>query len=233
MKLNEFSKEVHENAKAHGWWETDRSFAECIVLIHSEWSEALEEARAGRPMVWYGCDFVYPSNISGCVCEPGGENSPIACPYNADGTHVDTFHPEEIGKHPRKHDCPFKDDKPEGIAVELMDGVIRILDLYGRYQHRFMYGTVKLLSAATSQANPNLRKSTTLAEILEYTHFLTAQAGSAMLATKDPHIAMKPLEACVGIALWYVQQQGLDPEKLLIEKHEYNKTRPYKHGKQF
>lgn len=209
MKLNEFSKEVHENAKAHGWWETDRSFAECIVLIHSEWSEALEEARAGRPMVWHGCT----ANENTHPCE--------VCPDCAEKYCLN------------EHDCPNYDRKPEGIAVELMDGVIRILDLYGRYQHRFMYGTVKLLSAATSQANPNLRKSTALAEILEYTHFLTAQAGSAMLATKDPHVALKPLEACVGIALWYVQQHGLDPEKLLIEKHLYNKTRPYKHGKQF
>ena len=33
MKLNDFLKEVHENAVAHGWWETDRSIAEIIVLI--------------------------------------------------------------------------------------------------------------------------------------------------------------------------------------------------------
>lgn len=209
MKLNEFSKEVHENAKAHGWWDTDRSFAECICLIHSEWSEALEEARAGRPMVWHGC------------------------------TANETFHPCEICEdcsqkvENNEHDCSFYDRKPEGIAVEIIDGVIRILDLYGRYQHRFMFGTVKLLTASTNQANPNLRKNTTLVEILEYAHFLTAQAGSAMIAIKDVHTALKPLEACVGITLLWVQQQGLDPEKLLIEKHEYNKARPYKHGKKF
>lgn len=42
MDLNEFAKEVHANAVAHGWWETERDPAEIIALIHSEWSEALE-----------------------------------------------------------------------------------------------------------------------------------------------------------------------------------------------
>lgn len=42
MTVNEFAKEVHENAVAHGWWETARSFPEVAALIHSEVSEALK-----------------------------------------------------------------------------------------------------------------------------------------------------------------------------------------------
>ena len=52
MIINEFVQEVHQNAVAHGWWETERDPAEIIALIHSEWSEALENtAQAGR---WCG-----------------------------------------------------------------------------------------------------------------------------------------------------------------------------------
>ena len=40
---------IHQNAKDHGWWESDRADAELIALEHSELSEALEAMRHGNP----------------------------------------------------------------------------------------------------------------------------------------------------------------------------------------
>lgn len=48
--MNELAQEIHEIAKAHGWWETDRNFGESLALIHSEVSEALEDWRRGRQL---------------------------------------------------------------------------------------------------------------------------------------------------------------------------------------
>lgn len=79
MELNEMVKHAHETAVRHGFWEPAPEIGTSIALIHSELSEALEEARARKPNVYYN------------------KNS----------------------------------EKPEGIAVELADAVIRIADLCG------------------------------------------------------------------------------------------------------
>ena len=105
--INEWTKEVHENAKEHGWWENPRTFGELAMLVTTEVSEAFEEIRNGK--------------------QPN-----------------ETYYK------------PDKPGKPEGVPSELADVVIRIMDMCGYY--------------------------------------------------------------------------GIDLEEIITIKHEYNKSRPYKHG---
>ena len=49
MKISEMQDRAHENAKAKGWWDEERTPAECLALIHSEVSEALECLREHDP----------------------------------------------------------------------------------------------------------------------------------------------------------------------------------------
>lgn len=119
--LNEWAKEIHENAVAHGWWNEERSFGDIVALCHSELSEALEEYRSNKPFAY--CNT--PHTDSGMY----GINTP------------DEWAP---------------DDKPEGIATEMIDCIIRILDWCGK--------------------------------------------------------------------------EGVDVDALMEAKHNYNKTRPYRHG---
>ena len=50
MKFKDMIEKIHENAVNHGWWDGPKPESEVIALIHSEWSEAVEEARQGRPL---------------------------------------------------------------------------------------------------------------------------------------------------------------------------------------
>jgi len=114
MTLNELAKEVHKNAVTHGWWDKEPSFPEIAMLCVSELSEALEEYRDAKPNYhahYMGCDL----GIKCTETELLGENCP---PRNA-------FAAIEDGA------CPHNTGKPQGIAVELADCILRILDYCG------------------------------------------------------------------------------------------------------
>ena len=46
--INELAKQVHQNAKDHGFFDEERNIGEMLCLIHSEVSEALEADRKGK-----------------------------------------------------------------------------------------------------------------------------------------------------------------------------------------
>lgn len=206
MLFSELAKEVHANAVAHGWWEDERQAPEIIALIHSEWSEALEEARAGRPMAYI-------------AVETGSQRDPVTSiiPRNPDGRYIAPWGVTYSGK-------------PEGVAVELIDGCIRILDYFGRLKTEVCdrdgaETSIEWMYFKTDNVPDRVP------ELVAWLHKYTSQAlmeNTAMI----PFNALPLLEA-MRLALSWVKQQGLDPLAILLEKHAYNKTRPYKHGKKF
>ena len=108
MDINAMVVEVHENAKAHGWWDgEERTFGELIALCHSELSEALEEYRNGHAPAqqYYQCK---------------SHDTRQTCPDKYDGC-----------QHGENKGCGQR--KPEGVPSELADAVIRIMDMCGHY----------------------------------------------------------------------------------------------------
>jgi NTP pyrophosphatase (non-canonical NTP hydrolase) len=167
MNLNELTIEVHNNAKAHGWWDEERTFGEIIALIHGELSEALEEYRSG-----HGLNEVY-----------------------------------------------YKDGKPEGIPVELADTIIRILDYCGKMNVEPMKHFEKM--AYINLGDP-------FGDTITKLHARLSKA--YILHSTDKDIGDYTLVTVISMIFKYCNGNGIDIEEAIRIKHEYNKTRPYKHG---
>lgn len=200
---------IHANAVAHGWWEDERDPEEIYALIHSEWSEALEEARAGRTNKWHMCTA--DDHVD--LCE--GAN----CSYHDNGN------------------CPYMASKPEGTYVELIDGVLRIMDYLGKTGGAQEYNAEPATYYFTMEGPEGEEwtrevESWSLPRLINELHRETF-AACALRRGEESDLEAEALLRAATLVWTWVGGQGLDPATMLAEKHAYNLTRPYKHGKKF
>lgn len=102
-------KEIFETAEKSGWHERDRELPEALALIHSEVSEALEAYRDGMEET----SNQYRYKVADVVVDPAyedGEYTYMTLPIMED-----------------QEGNPIL-GKPEGVASELADVIIRVLD---------------------------------------------------------------------------------------------------------
>lgn len=197
MTLNAWSKKIHENAVAHGWWENERTFAEVVSLFHSELSEALEEFRAKRPMMYFPC------KSTGRLCVDGRKEENLTC-----GS--------------RHENC--RSEKPEGIAVELVDCVIRILDFLGHENT-----DIDDLMKKCGQCADNCIK-VQLPEAIADLHYLISYSYRSNNYKSDADERNEYLCVAVEYIRKWLELHGENMEKIMLIKHEYNRTRDYRHG---
>ena len=204
MTWNAWSKMIHENAVAHGWWESERTFAEVVALFHSELSEALEEFRANRPMLYFPC------KSTGKLCVDDRKDENITC-----GS---------------RHDhC--RSEKPEGIAVELVDCVIRILDFLGHentdidciISHDGIWDAESKAGAPLPEVVANLHYIVSMA--YEIIMNKTGESETYLIRERNRHLC-----AAVEYIRKWLELHGENMEKIMLLKHEYNRTREYRHG---
>ena len=202
MNTKELTKEIHENAVAHGWWDGERDFGEIAALIHSELSEALEEYRSGKPNVYFVCK----DGFGACDAEDGAEK---AC--------YGKVLADAIGG-----TCKNREGKPEGIATELADAVIRILDYFGKIGYSF--------AAELNAIDPALEEDRA-ADYRSFGDFIANCHGDVSAAYDDLNGERNMyLEDCVIRIAIYCKENGIGLEGVIRTKHEYNKSRPYRHG---
>lgn len=127
-------------------------------------------------------------------------------------------------------DCPSKGDKPEGIAVELADVAIRMLDIVAHW-HLDIDAAMAISSNLDDLWDRDLLAADSPVEVFP-----------AMIARLHDLVSMahrEKLPECVALyfarAIYlmddFVQKHTLQTLEAVIRlKHAYNVKRPYRHG---
>lgn len=186
MNYNDWAKQIHENAVKHGWYDKPISQYEYAALFHSEINEAFEEYRKGAPDVYWNC------GVTGEICAPASE---CDCAYYG-----------------AEWECTHRNQEPHGIAIELIDLAIRLLDY--AYAKEYNVDAARLVIV-----DPMECFAAMINDFHEAVYILTNSACGPSLVC-----------AFIDAISRYCTSKGLDFETLLRLKHEYNKTRPYRHG---
>jgi hypothetical protein len=197
MKFNELVKDIHDNAKAKGWYDGEvRHPLEMHMLMVSEIAEASEEVRSKRPPV-YGL--------------LGGQHIIILDPQNP-------VFPEQV----------TETIKSEGEAVELADCAIRIMDYFGCMFWDFDSYYTSIYNDGASWASDE--NKSLIAHMFIVNHI--SQASIAVLRGMSSNGYTEPQELMYAFSRIhnYFNSKKWDFMKVLTLKHEYNKTRPYRHG---
>ena len=211
MNWNEFAQEVHENACEKGWWDEPVTFGDIVSLCHSEISEALEEYRDGQPMVYHVCTAGLPEE----------EKEP--CEAKENGCDI------------KEEACKYRSEKPEGIAVELGDCVLRILDWMGKEgippeETMDHARTVRETWAQLGDDFPEHLCKGSMGDLTAELHLYLSMAYRNWLnGTGTSPIATRMALVILRIQEW-AGERGVDLDQVLREKHAYNKSRPYRHG---
>lgn len=204
MNLNEFAKGVHALAVEKGFYDPKPSDAELIAAIHSEISEAFEEWRDRRPMVWHECVLDLMCDGNGCS---------------------DGFDPND--------ECKYRGPEPHGIAEELIDVVLRVLDFIGGHcpKIKAIAKDVEECTRLSSLPGVRMMEMPMLVIGLHYYATMAYKYIEQGAYDCDDHInAEDMLNSIISIIFAWLRFHDIDPEALLLEKHEYNKTRPYRHS---
>lgn len=195
INWNKFAKEVHAVAVDKGWWDKPVSFDDviCDCLVHL--GRAYEQYRRGRPNYYHLCV------ASGDKRNPCGWDLGKPCPL-ATG----------------ELECEYRDPKPEGVAVELADCVLRLMDY-------------------AVDADIYIEEATPLhVEGISITSVVCTCGDNLMEARRcftenDGELWKIPIcfGLCIGVIMEWARQNNVDMESILRAKHAYNKTRPYRH----
>ena len=183
MSLAELQREAHAIAKGHGWWDEERTFGDCIALVHSKLSEVLEAYREHGLKDWRS------------------------------HTYSNGF----VDEHPQG-------EKPERVASELADVVIRVADMAE-------HDGVDLQGFRLTAGFVSWSRRESFGEWLGEAHWLLSQAFETFYADAKYNSGQHQVnQRLADIILWaelMAAHYSIDLDAAIAAKMEYNKSRPY------
>lgn len=111
------------------------------------------------------------------------------------------------------------------IATELIDGCLRILDLFGAKGFTCEYDATWF----PYDTSGNI----TIPQFVTILHAATANtcySDEDFIIEECQLNGLDTLSYVVAGVFNWLSKKGIDPYQVMKEKHEYNKTRPYRHG---
>lgn len=125
----------------------------------------------------------------------------------------------------------YVEGKPEGVAVELADTVIRILDMAEYYQKDLSIWLEVSIEETINKAETYAAVYGLASENLTLPDYI-AEAHRALSKAYWPGSALDGLylSCCIAVIAVMSKRYDIPLEEAIRVKMEYNRTRPYRHG---
>lgn len=207
MNIKELITEAYETSKSKGWHdpEVDVSLGDRVALCHSELSEALEEARKHKDLKRIYVELEQIKFKNGIPGLPKRR---------------------QVDWEPDLSDC-----KPEGFPIELADVVIRIGDMCGKYGidlQEYIVKEIALLDVIQLDADQAVpRIGNTVGEAIAWCHLDLSLVMAEQMSEARVNLR---LAQCVIRIQAICAKYGIDLDRALRIKMDYNKTRSHRHG---
>lgn len=188
IDLNKLAQEIHAAAVEKGFWNVEDAETKHVAKMHSELSEALQEDRMDRPML-----YVDDIQVLDRITDP----------------------------------AQFDGRKPEGVAAELADFVMMLLD-YAVQEEIKIPKEARQITDEGKKENSYPANVHNLVYVLHEGVVIMDGGLIPWIMSDETHV-----EYMLCLVYTFLHERGIDLWQVIRLKMAYNKNRPPLHGRKY